>query len=438
MQSSHQSNLRIRVRCIILTIISIILLSPRPAPAQTDSRAYLTALLEHKDYFRLRKELKQRTSSLSDQDRLYFRAHIENAFNDCQSSIKTTGELLKSRPDIPDSVKARLLQLQEDNYVKTYQYGKAADVNKLLLSAHQAQLDSATQAEAKNSGAIWRALSGTPAQKTEHEGESLIKWKRDKAGLMRAPVTIGNETIDFVFDTGANLSTITRSMAEKMGLRILDAEFDLGSITALRSKSAVAVAQKVKIGKAEIENVVFLVLPDDKLAFPSISYKIEGIIGFPVFNQLGEIRIAQNGSLTIPQTRKETGSQNLALDGLTPVISLVADNDTLTFTFDTGAKKTELYKSYLDKHAREVKELGQLRTVNRGGAGGVVSSAVYTMPEIRLSTGTSSALLKQVNILTTSNKRHDFFYGNLGQDFIQNFAEMTINFKEMYISFSNP
>jgi hypothetical protein len=38
----------------------------------------------------------------------------------------------------------------------------------------------------------------------------------------------------------------------------------------------------MNIGKIVVENVVFLVFPDDQLSFPQIGYKISGILGYPV------------------------------------------------------------------------------------------------------------------------------------------------------------
>lgn len=313
---------------------------------------------------------------------------------------------------------------------------KAAEANEMLITNYKAVLDSNDYDDIKNSGIIWRALSRIPPQQTKISDLTVIPWKRDKAQLMTIPVKVDGIINDFIFDTGANMSTISETYAEKLHLQVINCEFSLGSSTSIKNKSSLAIAENLSIGDIVISNVVFLVLPDDKLSFPQINYKINGIIGFPVFNQLGEIRISQNGIIEIPKQPGSREFKNLALDGLTPIISLTVNRNTLPFKFDSGAEASHFFQSYYKRYEESIKKTGKADTLSIGGAGGRIKYPAYVLNEVNVKTGNKLAILKKVKVITASEDNNDLFYGNIGQDFINHFGEMILNFKDMFVDFN--
>lgn len=54
---------------------------------------------------------------------------------------------------------------------------------------------------------------------------------QDKAGLKNIKVATENDSMDFIFDPGANISTISQSAAAKMGMKIVSANIKVGAIT---------------------------------------------------------------------------------------------------------------------------------------------------------------------------------------------------------------
>ena len=62
----------------------------------------------------------------------------------------------------------------------------------------------------------------------------------------------------------------------------------------------------------------------------------------------------------------------------------------------------------------------------------------YKINDVNLQAGNLSATLNKVSLLSESTaKKNTDFYGNLGQDYISQFNEMIINFKNSFIRFEN-
>jgi predicted aspartyl protease len=415
-----------------LMLMISLMMSPEPVPADSpDAVKALHILLDQKDFFRLRTSLNKNNTSISTRETLYFTAFVSNAFNKHQQSIQTIDLLLSQYAQtLNDSLKTKLLLLQEDNYAKTFQYNRASATNQLLLNQYAALLDSTQLADAISSGQMWQTLMDIPPQEVHIKKATSIPWKTDKVRLMNIPVKTNGPAYDFIFDTGASMSTINESFAHKLGLR------RIAQGTNPTASAQLAIADSLYIGEVLVQHVVFVVLPDDQLAFPGIDYAINGIIGYPVIAGLKEIQLFQNGTLTIPQQSAESDLNNLALDGLNPIVAFATDQDTLCFEFDTGAHNTDLFYTYLVKHKQAVLQQAQLTTIESASANEAENTTVYILPTFNLQVGDKKVTLHKVKVQARpATGATEKCYGNIGQDFIKNFGEMTLNFEHMYVSF---
>ena len=420
-----------------LYLIILILIGNISTAEVSQIERQMKSLLDKKEFFRMRTLMLKDADKMSDEKKLYFNAYIQNVFNQNEKSIKSIENLLNNYGfQLNDTAKAYLLILQQDNYYKTFQYDLGSSIGEEILDNYTQVLDSTRIDDIENSNTIWNALSDTGPQRTIIKENVTIPWKRDKAGLMNIPVRFKDSLYDFIFDTGANLSSISRSMAEKLGLKIFNVTFDVGSSTGIQNKSALGLADSLLLGDIVVKNVVFLVIPDELVSFPEIGYYVNGIIGYPIIEQLREVRINRNGVMTIPEKPVKSGLNNLALDGLMPIVSFRTDKDTLCFHFDTGAKHTDLFKPYLDKYKTEIMKEAELDTVKIGGGGGFVNTEVYKLKNFVLYVGNKKVVLPEVNVRTKDlDDSGDIFYGNIGQDLISQFNEMIINFEYMYVDF---
>ena len=79
-----------------------------------------------------------------------------------------------------------------------------------------------------------------------------------------------------------------------------------------------------------------------------------------------------------------------------------------------------------------------MRTITIGGAGGSIDVKGFILDDVILSIGNTKATLDKVRLIAEEIKDKDnYFYGNIGQDVINQFDEMVINFESMYIEFLN-
>jgi len=397
------------------------------------------SLLDQKEYFRLRDKMQQnRKVDIDEVNELYFSACLDNVFNKNQGSIRGIKTLFDDhKNDLPDSMMARLQLLLEDNYFKTYQYKLAADADNEIIQHYRHAMDSATYADVKNTAIITNALSKVAPQEALISGDQTIPWTKNKVGLMEVPVLKGDSTFLAIFDTRANISSISATYAKKLGIRMLNVSYDENSgITGQRFKCSLGVADSLRINNILMKNVVFQVMPDEVLYIAPIDLSLPIIIGYPVIAQWREIHIHRNGTITIPAEPHQSRLHNMALDGLDPVVNAIADGDTLGFKFDTGATTSDIFDNYFRRHKEDIMRRGKASTIKLGGAGGVVEKEVFTLENFSIKVGSKAATLKQVSVhkdpIPNLNEK---FYGNLGQDIMTQFEETILNFEDMYVDF---
>ena len=396
----------------------------------------LRALLDQKEYFRLETQLNLFKDSIDNKQRLYFQSFVDNAFNRNEESIKDIDTLFKNYfSTITDSTKAALNLLQDDDYFKLFQYAKSAQSIKTVLNNYQAVLDSEKISDIKNDLLIRNALQNIPPQETIIHDSTLIHWKKDRIGLVEIPVKSKAGTYDCIFDTRANISSISQTYAAKLGLKMLDVSYEEGSgITGIRFKTGLGIADSLYIGNILVRNAVFQVMPDSILYLAPIKFSLNIIIGFPVIEALKEVHIYNDGRMIIPLIPSKKALHNFALDRLDPVISLKTDDDTLCFHLDMGASSTDLYYAYFEKYKSQILKQSRIKTIQIGGAGGIQKKDVYILPEFTVYLENKKVTIDSVAVHTEKIYPKEKYYGNLGQDFIARFNEMILNFTDMYIS----
>jgi len=422
---------------LFCTIVALSLLSActNKKTLSTSADRSLRSLLDQHDYFKLETQVKQYRDSLDDDKRLYFQAYLDNAFNHNLDCIADVDSLLKNYvADFPDSIKVQLSRLQSDSYFKTYQYAKAAQTDSGILKHYAKGLSKDVIDDIKNDILSRGALKNIAPQQTIIKTNTTIPWTRDKLGLIEIPVTCNAVAYSGIFDTRANISTITKTYAAKLGLHILPVTYNEGSgATGIQFKTGMGIADELTIGGIVIKNVVFQVMPDSILYIAQIKYQLNMIIGFPVIEQMKEVDIYKDGRMVIPQTPVQNNLHNFALDGLNPVIALKAGNDTLAFNFDSGASSSVFYAAYFNRYKATVLKNGITKTVGFGGAGGSQKKAVYILPKVKLTVGDKMVTVDSVSVLTSKITPDEKLYGNIGQDFTNRFNEVIYNFKYMYM-----
>ena len=353
-----------------------------------------------------------------------------------ESEILFDKVLKESGKKIHDSIKAKIYECKVVNYINLFEYKEAFASSKILKEKYSQYLDAEEKENLNDEEGMWAAVNSTKPQTITKQGDAKIQMKKDMAGLWNIPVSINSENLDFVFDTGANFSVVVESLANSLGMKLIDTKVKVGTATDIKVDAKISFCDELKIDNITLNNVVFLVLPDETLDFGI--YKIKGILGNPVIKAFEEIRINKNNLLTVPMKSSDDNLQNLCFSGFTPVILMNHKNDSLSLTFDSGAMTTMLFKPFFNLYKKDLEGKYELVDIIVGGAGGNQKVKGYKINDVNLQAGNLSVTLNKVSLLSESTaKKNTDFYGNLGQDYISQFKEMIINFKNSFIRFEN-
>ncbi|WP_242132619.1 retropepsin-like aspartic protease [Aestuariivivens marinum] len=397
----------------------------------------LEQLIDNQNYFKLKQVFKSEKDKLSKDHKLYFKAIISNVFNNLEESNSIIDEIINKKTiNLTDTMLNALYNTKLLNHINLNEYNDAVLTSEIIQNKYRQLNDSSKIETLNNEIKIWKSLRNTPRQEIIRNSDISFPMVRDKVGLFNVDVTINDTIKNFVFDTGANISVIKRSLVKHLNLTYIESDFYVTAFTGQRVDSDIAIAETLRIGELTFKNVVFLVLNDEDISFPQIDYYINGIIGFPVIEAMEEIRISKNDSIHVPQNPVEYNLSNFALDGLTPIIAVNYKKDTLSFGFDTGARVSTLYAPFYEKYKNEVDSNYELQKFKSGSAGGVIEFEGYIIEDIVLKVGESNASLKDLQlhkykIGTEANN----LYGNFGQDYIKQFDEMIISFKNSSVLF---
>ena len=364
----------------------------------------------------------------------YFFAWETFLFNEPELSNSGINVLLNNKYYSPsDSVTAELLSLHFQNDLRLFHY-KTADSICTLLSLHYSNvMDKETLDGIKNSGKVTAALKNIPPQTMERNGDMDVKFKRDIASLIHIPVEMNGKEAHFVMDSGANLSTVSESEAEKMGIKILDADFGVTSSSRAAVESKLGVADKIQIGNVTFRNVVFIVLPDKSLSFLGGLYKIKGIIGLPVIAQLGEIQIKKDGHVFSPAKQTASDERNFGLEGNTPFINVNFFGEYHPYIFDTGAATGIYGGKFITTYSDSLKNVKKSSS-KVGGAGGMQTISILRIKNLHYEIGSAKNILKAGTVQLSGNEAiFSSFYGIVGEDIFSQWDTVTINFDRMFV-----
>lgn len=418
---------RTKMVIVFLTLLSLSVLGQ----AQNTAFIQIYDLIEQKNFFKAKEIYDLQKKDLSDTHQKFVEAFLDNTFNRLEESNNQIIQLIKAESNLPDSLILELYRIKENNCVKLFDYKEAKNALATILKDYKNLLSENEINEIENSLKIWSALENEPKQKTFIKDDVHLKMEKDKVGLNNLKVSNGKDSLNFIFDTGANLSTVSKSTAQQFGMKIIPVDIEVGTITGEKVPAQIAVCPAFKLDNIEILNSIFLVLDDDALAFSQIDYQINGILGFPVIEALREIQITQDGYFIVPKEETKNSSEsNMAIDGLTPLIYINQRH----FTFDTGADRTIFYHSYYIENQKEIDKNYKPEKISFGGAAGRKEFDGYVI-SVNINIWDKEITLKDIQLLKEKIKGSETVYGNIGQDLIKQFPKMTMNFERMFIKF---
>ena len=428
-----------KTQFLIIMIIILLIGCKNTETKNSDELVFdeLEQLATTQNYFKLKRIFEIKKNSLSESHKLYFDAIINKVFNQPEASNQSIEKILRSEDlRLNDTLLNNLYLAKLSNHINLYEYSKAVNASNFIQKNYLHLNDSSDIEMLQNEINIWSAIKDVPKQEIVRNNDCTFPMYRDKVGLFSVDVKVGDSTVPFLFDTGANFSALKRSLVEKLGFKLIESDFYVTAATGVKVKCDIAIANELRLGEIICRNVVFLVLNDEDLSFPQIDYYPNGAIGFPVIEAMEEIRFNKNNQVFVPQYPVEYTYNNFALDGLMPIIGCLYNGDTLSFHFDTGATNTSLYPKFYEDYQLEIENNYEKKSFKAGSAGGEYSFEGFEITDLHLKVADSEAVLKEVN-LHTENIGHEEsnFHGNFGQDYIKQFDEMILSFKHASVHF---
>ncbi|WP_261512667.1 retropepsin-like aspartic protease [Chryseobacterium paludis] len=386
--------------------------------------------IDQKNFFIVHELFEKNKKDLPVEYQYFTEAVLYNAFNKPEESNQKILKLESSKTRLPDSLMLKIWRIKEDNCMKQYDYKGAKKAIEVAINQYNDLLTEDEKSDFKNNLKIWTALENEPRQQVTFNGDTRIKMEKDVANLKNLKISTGEDTMNFIFDTGANISTIAASAARRLKMKIIPADIDVDAITGISVKADLAVCKKLVLGNITIENAIFLVFADTALSFPQINYQINGILGFPVIEALNEVQLTQDDYFIVPEKETKINTPaNMAIDGLTPLIFI----DGRHFTFDTGADQTMLYAPFYEENKKNIDKEYKGVKISMGGAGGKAEYDGFKVNHTFHILG-KQIPLKNINLLKNKINK-ETVYGNIGQDVIRQFNKMTLNFDQMFIKF---
>jgi hypothetical protein len=393
----------------------------------------LDLLVRQKRYIELERDLKA-TQELSASDRAFYSGILANRKNEVSESIRLLEPLARTKGQASVYRAEVVLCTLADDYAKSFRYGDAADTYS-LLSRLPGYKDDESGCHAELEAERWELLRGAPAQSTHVSNPFVVDENRNAAGFIEVAVQAPNFSDHWILDTGANLSAITRTVADQLGLKLSNDSSTAQGSNGIFVRVHTAVISEIQLGGATIRNMAVLVFEDRDLVFPQIPYELHGSIGFPVLESLGRITFHVNGKLGArePTRAEEVGSSNLYLEGFTVLIQAnVADEDHL-MTLDTGATGTFMSEQYYQRHKEDL-NAEDLRELELVGAGGSTVLPAYLQHDVRFRMGGACVVLNNLVVLTEPTGLPDDFWGNVGQGTVRLFGSYTLDFRTMTLS----
>jgi predicted aspartyl protease len=333
---------------------------------------------------------------------------------------------------MPPAVKRTALSMLGGVQLRANNYAAAAEALDAALAVAGSGQSERERHSLQQTRDVAFALRGEAAQTHERLREGSVAIKRDMADLARSLGRVNGEPQEFVLDTGAGYSTITRSTAARLKVRLLPDAITVGSVTSKAVPSHLGIAERVEIAGNTFRNVVFLVMADELLTFGGGSYKIDAILGFPVLARMGRIEFAKAAdgeTLRVAVRSAQPGAaiRDLYLDVLRPMAIVdVAGAGRARMLLDSGARRSSLNGTFAADFPAAVQNVPSEKATI-GGAGGTQTIDVRVLRNVTVLADGRPRQVASVSVSAEKAGEH----GALGQDVLRAEGGFALDFNTM-------
>ena len=297
------------------------------------------------------------------------------------------------------------------------------------LRACLAEATVAPKGEADDDIAMARALQGLPPVRAI--GATTVPLIANKLGSRSASIAVNGFVVPWFIDSGAEVSVVSQSVASRIGGRMLSGGVRDGTTTS-SVDGRMGVVDLLHIGKASVENLPVLVLPDEQLTIAGLP-TIPAILGLPAllaFHRVAWLDHATTLALgdAAPLPAADSPRFYWHEEGVGVPISTV--RATRGAHLDSGANASYLRAPGHALLSRAQERSARTHDRRLGGAGGVVQSRQKVLPRLTLKIAGAPVTLHDVSIAEQDHEGA----ARIGDDAISQLAELTLDFDHMRVA----
>jgi hypothetical protein len=287
----------------------------------------------------------------------------------------------------------------------------------------------APKGEADDDVAMASLLNGLPPVRAT--GSTLVPLIANKLGSRSASIIANGFALPWFVDSGAEVSVVSQSVADRIKVRMLAGTVKVGTTTAaVRGK--MGVVDKLTIGDATVEHLPVIVLPDAQLTIADLP-TIPAILGLPAlvaFHRVAWIDGAQELALGDAAPAVPAGAPRLYWheEGVGVPISTV--RGTRGAHFDSGANASYLRAAGHALLTRRLERSAVTHERRLGGAGGVVRSRQKVLPTLTIKLAGAPVTLSDVSIAEQDKEGA----ARIGDDAIRQLGALTLDFDAMRVA----
>ncbi len=275
-------------------------------------------------------------------------------------------------------------------------YLRSGQYSRLLTMMDERWATFPERPERKQEEAELGGFRGLPDQIVADTRPSILQHEN---GSIFIPLSVNGSSATYFFDTGAWVSCMSESEAQRLGLRIRRTSGKMGTMTN-SAGFRTAVAREVVVGELHLKNVSFAIFPDDREPWSVLPPGRRGIIGMPILLAFRTLRWVPDGALEIggKSAPLDVRKSNLIFDDDHLVVTVGIQGRKTLAALDTGALGTDLYQN-LAAQFPSLMESGKKESTEVRGVGGAEKYDSVIVPELRFEVGGVETVLRPAHVL---------------------------------------
>jgi hypothetical protein len=335
-----------------------------------------------------------------------------------------------------DTVNYYLVQTEYNNYVKLSDYRKLKEIGETLIGNYEVFIDSSDYIELKDDHIRFGFLQNEKPIELVKLADTRVKVRKDLAGYTLLSLKSSNDsTVDFIFDTGANVNAIIESAASKLNLRIIpNSTIYVMGATGVRNEAHIGIAEKITFDNMEMYNVEFVIFADSLFTFAGGRYMINGTVGFPIFSRFEEITYTDSTIFVPKIPTLSSGEPNMFIKLDDYILSAAYKGRKYPFFFDTGNTSTYFMSEFYKIDSLNFNQMKDT-VITYSGVGGTSILKAKLPEEITLNFAGRDFRLIQPFVEAESENRNKNLYGSIGKDFMGMYKTRIMSFREARIEF---